>query len=419
LSDTSCCDWLEEHVFTRLSRHAFFETIQGQSWFHRELEPHVLDELPTWAAFNEFLSAHRLSQPRVRMSHEGKTATQLQIFDARRTRRDELIHEIRPEAVLRELRDGGTLVLDAVENAFPGIARITAAVGKHFRSRAQANAYITLGDVRGFGLHWDDHDVLVIHLCGRKQWDLYGFTRRHPMHKDFHEDLEVPTQKLASLELSPGSLLYLPRGYWHDVVGFGEPTVHVTVGVTVPTGIDLLGWVQDQAREFDFFRRDLPLLPDPDGAYIRKFRVDVAALLTDDVVRRFFRDERATAHQAPTFSLPYGAGKQVGDLARAVVRLACENPEVVWERDKAVLSVKGRKWTFASPLFPVLKALCAGELLSVGIAWERYRQSGGSAELEQWLQFIDARIGDGLLAVAAVVEAEGSLAPEPQTNIPS
>jgi ribosomal protein L16 Arg81 hydroxylase len=40
-------------------------------------------------------------------------------------------------------------------------------------ARLTANAYISFGDMSGFGVHNDDHDVLVVQIDGRKKWRFF------------------------------------------------------------------------------------------------------------------------------------------------------------------------------------------------------------------------------------------------------
>ncbi|WSC07830.1 cupin domain-containing protein [Streptomyces scopuliridis] len=48
------------------------------------------------------------------------------------------------------------------------------------RTGVQTNLYASLTAREGFGVHWDDHDVIVIQIDGAKRWKLYGPTRTAP-----------------------------------------------------------------------------------------------------------------------------------------------------------------------------------------------------------------------------------------------
>ncbi len=113
-------------------------------------------------------------------------------------------------------------------------------VATAFRAYVQVNCYLSYGDASGFGPHWDDHDVVVIQLAGRKHWEVH-----EPSELGALSAFTPPgaTQRsIWSGLLSPGSALYIPRGWPHSVTGLSsEPSVHLTLSIRRMNGIDLLG----------------------------------------------------------------------------------------------------------------------------------------------------------------------------------
>jgi hypothetical protein len=49
----------------------------------------------------------------------------------------------------------------------------------------------------------------------------------------------------------------VPRGEAHDAVGEVKPSVHLTIGITPPTGIDLVNWMAEQAKNDAACRMDI------------------------------------------------------------------------------------------------------------------------------------------------------------------
>ena len=103
-------------------------------------------------------------------------------------------------------------------------------VATAFRAYVQVNCYLSYGDASGFGPHWDDHDVVVIQLAGRKHWEVH-----EPSELGALSAFTPPgaTQRsIWSGLLSPGSALYIPRGWPHSVTGLSsEPSVHLTLSI--------------------------------------------------------------------------------------------------------------------------------------------------------------------------------------------
>ena len=146
---------------------------------------------------------------------------------------------IRPFAVPTVLRCGSTAIANHVGHDIGGVlvdvnhdlARVTG-------TAVQTNLYLSERDARGFGAHWDDHDVIILQLQGRKYWELYEPAALSPIRP--HVQVAAKGQAVWSGILSPGLALYIPRGWTHAVRGFeGETSFHYTIGFVRPSGIDL------------------------------------------------------------------------------------------------------------------------------------------------------------------------------------
>src|SRR5690606_20470296 len=123
------------------------------------------------------------------------------------------------------------------------------------RTGVQVNLYASWTSQEGFGLHWDDHDVIVVQIAGTKRRRLYGPTRSHPPYRDVAQPQPPRGDAIEELVLSPGDVLYVPRGHWHQVTAFdGGHSLHLTCGLQTITGADLIGYLADQLRATDVVR---------------------------------------------------------------------------------------------------------------------------------------------------------------------
>ena len=107
-----------------------------------------------------------------------------------------------------------------------------------------SNAYLTPQGSQGFAPHYDDVDVLVLQLEGRKRWRVRPPLRKgdalpRASSRDFSEE-EVREESEGSMDvtLGPGDVLYLPRGWIHQAetadglagaTGKGGHSLHLTV----------------------------------------------------------------------------------------------------------------------------------------------------------------------------------------------
>lgn len=149
--------------------------------------------------------------------------------------------------VRHDFADGYTIVLDNLERYVGTITSLSHAIEVELNFPTQVNAYITPPGSTGFLPHYDHHDVLILQIHGSKTWHFYGdaavpphqMQRRREVAAD---DLPVPTEPTepTDLCLDAGDVLYLPRGKIHAAETTAQPSVHLTVGIHVPTVLTLV-----------------------------------------------------------------------------------------------------------------------------------------------------------------------------------
>jgi hypothetical protein len=58
--------------------------------------------------------------------------------------------------------------------------------------------------------------------------------------------------------MTPGDLLYLPRGWYHDALADDGGSVHIAFGATVPIGLDVISLLFERMIREPGFRQHLP-----------------------------------------------------------------------------------------------------------------------------------------------------------------
>ena len=144
-----------------------------------------------------------------------------------------------------DFADGYTVVLDRLERYARPITTLSHSLEVELNFPVQVNAYLTPAGAVGFLPHYDHHDVLVLQVHGSKLWHLHGDTAvpAHEMQRrqEFDPDaLPPPSDSPTDVRLSAGDTFYLPRGRVHSAETAGDPSVHLTVGLHVPTALTLL-----------------------------------------------------------------------------------------------------------------------------------------------------------------------------------
>ena len=163
------------------------------------------------------------------------------------------------DRIRAEYQSGATISLPGFHRAWAPLGTLAAAIEAEFDHAVHANVYITPGNAIGFSPHYDTHEVFVLQIAGSKRWRIHKPPLPLPHRSQpFDPRGYVPSAPLCELDLVPGDLLYLPRGFVHTTETSDSFSVHVTLGITVYTWIDLLTeWVQ-LSKHSPSFRRALP-----------------------------------------------------------------------------------------------------------------------------------------------------------------
>ncbi|WP_431980823.1 cupin domain-containing protein [Streptomyces qinglanensis] len=346
-----------------LAEHLGRDTFPAQVYHRRHLHvPGVIkdpSELITWDDLNTILATHRMEPPRLRLSMDGEMLPQYRYSAPVTTRRHTVWQRLHPAELHERLTEGASLVIDAADELHPAVGRAAMELEQWLRTGVQTNLYASWTPREGFGVHWDDHDVLVIQVDGAKRWRLYGSTRTAPMYKDTEEPEPPPEKPIADLMLHPGDLLYVPRGGWHSVAApEGEYSLHLTFGLRTMTGSQLLSWLADDLRRHDVLRLDLPVHspPEEQAAYLEQLRKKVVDALADPgVIGRYVaaRDAEDITRMRP--SLPYIAGVPARPELR--VRLTTARAEATTTDEGVTFRACGNEWDMAAEAAPLLRRL--------------------------------------------------------------
>lgn len=324
----------------------------------------------SWDDLNRIIATQRLEPPRLRLSVDGEMVPLHRYAIPTTNRRAVTWSRIQPADLHTQLKDGASLVLDAVEKIHPAVGAAAEGLERFLGTSVQANAYASWTDREGFGLHWDDHDVVVVQVHGSKRWRLYGSTREAPTFRDVESPERPEGDPVADIVLAPGDVLYLPRGWWHAVTADqGTESLHLTFGTVPHTGADLMLWVVDQLRSSLALRKDIPRFASlsEHSDFIATLRGEVLNELADPrLVERWAEsiDTTDLGHAIP--SLPYVDGLP----ARPEITVKLTAPRGRLTANPAhstvTFSAAGTAWDFAESAAPVLGTLLTGQPTTLG-----------------------------------------------------
>lgn len=315
-------------------------------------------DLLSWSEVNGLLQKHRLEPPRLRLVRSGEFAPKSAFLRYEGGR----VPFVVPEKLSQKLRDGYTLIVDAVDDMADGVMRLAEDFERALHESVQVNMYAGWRELQGFHRHCDTHDVVILQVFGKKYWRVYEGGRPHPLKNDIAPNDAKPDRILWEGVLEDGDALYIPRGVWHEASGVGEVTLHLTFGIHQRTGVTLMHWLADQLRASVDFRA--PLLrfaaADERQQQLNELRRQVIASLDDTVLERYFAQHDATARSRGWASLPWSAQTDAAPPG-ARVRLAAPRAfDLVRDESTVRFEANGRSWQFDAAAEPLLRTLARG-----------------------------------------------------------
>jgi len=312
------------------------------------------------------------------------------------------------DKVRAEYRSGATIVLPAMQRLWPPLRNLCDTVEEELSHAVHANAYLTPGRSAGFSPHYDTHDIFVMQIAGRKSWRIHEPPVSLPHStQPFAPGGHIARAPTQVVDLEPGDLLYLPRGYVHAAATSEGASAHITLGVTVFTWVELAAEILQASKDVRGFREALP------AGFAR--RVELKGALREGLFERLdaLRGQLDSSALVDAFLQRVGSMRprrsRPLDLDVNVIGLHTElrviDPArytVGAEGANTSLVVDGRKLRLPAGVRTTLEALCArGTFRTVDLP--------GDLDETARLAFVRFLEGEGLLA--QVSSRESAAAP--------
>jgi lysine-specific demethylase/histidyl-hydroxylase NO66 len=205
----------------------------------------------------------------------------------------EMPDQVDSAKVLAQFAAGATIVLQGLHRLWPPVIDFVRRLVDDLGHPVQANAYITPPSNRGFDPHYDVHDVFVLQTAGQKRWFVHEPVHPHPLpsqpwtqHRDAVAERAAEVAVIDAV-LSAGDALYLPRGWVHSAQALDTTSIHLTIGVSPVTGVDVARAVVDALADNPAFRASLPMGGGPTGqdeiiATVTKVMAQMVETMRDD-----------------------------------------------------------------------------------------------------------------------------------------
>ncbi len=389
-----------DSILNPYSSDMFFKDTFGNRLLHIPGPPGRFSDLMSWRSVNSILRHHHLSESRLRLYKEGKPIPPEQFLRKRDLRKG---LGISARHLTAQLRQGATLIVDGVDDLHEPVTVLSERLERTLETRITVNMYAGWHACPGFAPHWDDHDVFILQVAGHKRWQVWGETERFPVKPYRTAPIAPAGEPLWRGGLNDGDALYIPRGWWHEATPCDEATLHLTVGISNPTGLSLIGWLANQLREREVLRRDIPRFADPgtQANYVQLIKAAVIDALDQvDLLERFRGDCNTFAEPRPFVSLPWGAADQLPLSEDYMIRsLAPRSLSVPLDCDDATtfnLVFDGQQLSFPSSAVPLMRFILAEGPHSIAAIYQRFDGMYAVAELTAFLRCL---ISNGIVGI--------------------
>lgn len=162
----------------------------------------------------------------------------------------------RSDNVYERLSKGATVRIGNLAHFLEPVHRLVSGFETFLNTDIAVNLYLTPGNSQAFGSHFDNHDVFILQVEGSKIWKIFTppqdlpvevvykarpqwFERKLPFEWDLGPSRPC-VEPDREILLSAGDLLYVPRGYVHQVFTSGTPSLHLTVAAPVLTWYEVV-----------------------------------------------------------------------------------------------------------------------------------------------------------------------------------
>ncbi|HAD96403.1 MAG TPA: hypothetical protein DCG19_03295 [Cryomorphaceae bacterium] len=287
-----------KELINPLTVREFTENIYNNKAYLIKGVPTKFDSLITWQDINDTLntSTSKDLKSSFRMFKDRQPVNFSDTFD-----------------IVQNTQNGATLIAEDFDRTNIKLGRLHDSIESELGENTRSNLYISYPSIRGFGLHYDTHDFLIIQLYGKKRWKVYPATIEQPLfHLKSHAINDKPPEDELYLDciLEKGDVLYVPKGHWHEVIAEGNDlSVHLTLAIFVRTGIDFLNWLSNEVREIPLFRSAFPLTTaseEKSKEYLKKMASSFSQIMeSQDIYDSFMQWRISKMKNRTVFNYPY------------------------------------------------------------------------------------------------------------------
>jgi hypothetical protein len=290
-----------ETVLAPYDGSAFIKDVLGKAALHEPGPANKFRELFSWQALNHVMKFGGMHYPRLRLIRDGQELPATSYLGPGASGY--------PRPLVREinaaLRQGATVAIESIEELHEPVSRLCELMEQRLEIPMQVDLYANWVENAPSTIRWNEHDVIVLQVEGKRTWRVYGPTANYAT-ADCAPPKPVGDPSWEGL-LEAGGLLYIPQGWWYCDQTV-ESALYLAMKFRNYTGADVL------RRIFDHLVRSAELrvpcarfdTPAQQSAFIRTFQQEVMTACTSSgLLLGFLKDSKALAEPRVGFNFPW------------------------------------------------------------------------------------------------------------------
>ena len=134
-----------------------------------------------------------------------------------------------------------TVIIHQAAKHWLALEELSHRVSEDLKCSTGSNVFVTPSQAQCFDAHYDEHDLMIVQISGRKSWKIYESFVPLPLKPQNGKQVDFSHLKqLYEFDVEPGDLIYIPRGFVHEVKTTSSTSTHITLGISSITWTDLL-----------------------------------------------------------------------------------------------------------------------------------------------------------------------------------
>lgn len=358
-----------EELFAPHGVAAFKREAVARHAMHVAGRPERFREIADWHALNHLMTYGGFSYPRLRIV-QGQEDVAPSEYSSTGT---DGYSKLLVSGVLALLRNGATLVIDAVDELLESVSDLCRAFESALNLSVNAEMYASSPGEKLRPLSWNDDEALLLQVEGERQWWLFEPTAHYPVATSTPPEPTGDPRWEGTVR--SGDILYIPRGWWYRETALREPSLHVVVRFKMPRGVDIVWRLLNLAADKTIMRMDVPLSTEDleaQSSYLTCFQDELTELCRrPGLLLGLRRDVQLASVPRVGFALPWGIKATADPLCEhwvvvPLVRLLKQGPLDKGQHGSVEINVNGSALSLQDDEAKILERLWESRLSTVG-----------------------------------------------------